>query len=481
MARAKTPVEAEVSEEPPEVDARPTKKFFVRMLVRDIELAPAIIDLIDNSVDGAKRLAGAAGNSSKDGGEEDDSDSSNGTAVDLSSHEIRLSFNAEEFVIEDDCGGIELEDAVGYAFRFGRPDDVDTFDGEVGQFGVGMKRALFKIGESFTVTSIAPTSSFELAIDVPKWLEDEEDWSFPLVDAKDAEANPPEKLSTRIVVSRLLPSVASEFQEDAFVQRLRSQIEFRHQPALAAGLTIKLNDDDLHSRPLELLLKPGELEPRVVDKELSTNGQSVRMRLYAGFVELGDADAETDDPDKFSGGSQAGWYVICNGRMLLFANKDRLTGWGQEVADYHPQYRRFRGYVYLSGPAALMPWNTAKTYVDEDSPIWVELRKEIVDALREARTVMNRIKSEVQERPAPERPLSAALDEAEETPLSDLPASSKMVVPAKPPKQPSTTKGIKYDVPVELFDEVAGSLGVSTAVDVGRGTFDYYYSRELED
>ena len=39
------------------VDARPTKRFFVRMLVRDIELVPAIIDLVDNSVDGAKRLA----------------------------------------------------------------------------------------------------------------------------------------------------------------------------------------------------------------------------------------------------------------------------------------------------------------------------------------------------------------------------------------------------------------------------------------
>jgi hypothetical protein len=33
----------------------PTKRFFVSMLTRDIELTDAILDLIDNSVDGATR------------------------------------------------------------------------------------------------------------------------------------------------------------------------------------------------------------------------------------------------------------------------------------------------------------------------------------------------------------------------------------------------------------------------------------------
>jgi hypothetical protein len=54
-----------------------------------------------------------------------------------------------------------------------------------------------------------------------------------------------------------------------------------------------------------------------VDKEIIANGYTVRLRLYAGFVELSDEGANTDDPDKFSGGSLAGWYLICNGRMLL--------------------------------------------------------------------------------------------------------------------------------------------------------------------
>lgn len=36
------------------VDASPTKGFFIYMLTRDIDVRPAIVELIDNSIDGAK-------------------------------------------------------------------------------------------------------------------------------------------------------------------------------------------------------------------------------------------------------------------------------------------------------------------------------------------------------------------------------------------------------------------------------------------
>ena len=40
------------------VNANPTKDFFIQMLTKDIKLERAIIDLIDNSIDGAKNLRG---------------------------------------------------------------------------------------------------------------------------------------------------------------------------------------------------------------------------------------------------------------------------------------------------------------------------------------------------------------------------------------------------------------------------------------
>ena len=38
------------------VDASPTKGFFIYMLTRDIDVRPAIVELIDNSIDGAKKI-----------------------------------------------------------------------------------------------------------------------------------------------------------------------------------------------------------------------------------------------------------------------------------------------------------------------------------------------------------------------------------------------------------------------------------------
>ena len=37
------------------VHAEPTKDFFISMLTRDLDLQDAIIELIDNSIDGIKR------------------------------------------------------------------------------------------------------------------------------------------------------------------------------------------------------------------------------------------------------------------------------------------------------------------------------------------------------------------------------------------------------------------------------------------
>ncbi|MFI4991371.1 MAG: ATP-binding protein [Solirubrobacterales bacterium] len=456
---------------PTRLDAEPTKRFFVRMLVRDIELVPAIVDLVDNCVDGARREVKGQMDAKRSGRQ------SARPSRPLAKYSVDIALDGTAFEIKDDCGGISLDNAVNYAFRFGRPEDVAPLEGEVGQFGVGMKRALFKIGQSFSVASVAKDSEFKVDVDVEDWLKKKSDWTFPLTTSGPRKRG--QGLGTTIRVTDLLPSVAGEFDEDSFVQRLRDQIEFRHNTAIEEGLKVTLNGYRLKGRAPALLSGP-EILPRVVSETIGTNGESVEMKLYAGFVDLQDENADTDDPDEFSGGNQAGWYLICNGRMLLFADRSRLTGWGLEVADYHPQYRRFRGYVFLTGNSSAMPWNTAKTTVDEDSAVWRAVRTHIVDALRDARSVMNRIKSEVQNNEENARPITAMLKASHPTRLAELDENPEITVPPRPPKSPPTTKRITYEVAIDEFDEVAEALEVSSAADVGRETFAYYYRREVE-
>src|SRR5258707_11825736 len=103
------------------VDASPVKSFFVHMLTRDIKLEEAILDLLDNCVDGILR-----------------SKKLNGKKEPYAGFRAEIEFKKDSFMISDNCGGIpwSLHD---YAFRMGRSADrpIDA-PGTVGVYGIGM-------------------------------------------------------------------------------------------------------------------------------------------------------------------------------------------------------------------------------------------------------------------------------------------------------------------------------------------------------
>lgn len=446
-------------EEP--VDARPEKRFFVEMLTRDIELAPAIIDLVDNSIDGAKRLR-----------PNDSDDRFNGLRVDLA-------LKPDLFEIRDTCGGFSRSHALAYAFKFGGQPGHRRAAGEVGQFGVGMKRAIFKIGRDFVVESKTATEHWRVARNVDRWLDDEDDWTFPLVDLVEGELD---AAGTLVRCTELLPSASSRLGQAAFVSRVLSEIAMRHAIALQQGLRVTVNDRRLVPRPPALLVSD-ELKPIAFTETIeATNGSPVELRIYAGLApaDEDDDDVDTDDPTLFTGEERAGWYLFCNGRALLFANRGRLTGWGEELPRFHPQYRRFRGYAYLSGDSAAMPWNTAKTAVDEDSEVWAAAREHMVDALRKSMTVMNRIKREVEQRPKEDRPLVAAVERSRLAPLEELTPRRSYDLPPRTPRVTADVQKISYSVARDVFRKASGALGTTRPSEVGQRTFGYWMRREVD-
>src|SRR5262245_19303456 len=165
------------------VSATPTKGFFVRMLTRDISLDDCILDLVDNSIDGAWSSIGAPRTEL--------------TNTDrLSSFQIDIQLSEERFQISDNCGGIDLDEAVTYAFTFGRKDQEATEQYSVGVYGIGMKRAAFKLGNDIRIHSTyddgGSVRSFMVPINVLEWLEpgdgdEDEPWDFDLVDAQPAD------------------------------------------------------------------------------------------------------------------------------------------------------------------------------------------------------------------------------------------------------------------------------------------------------
>lgn len=448
--------------DPKRVDATPARRFFVSMLIRDIELIPAIIDLVDNSADGAKRLR-------KKPGDE--------RYKDLF---VNVEVSPDRFVIEDNCGGMDVDLARQYAFKFGRAEDAKGPIGEVGQFGIGMKRSLFKMGERFTVESATAKSRFALPVEVPAWTTEEStDWSFRFETVEEGIKVPKGERGTKIVVEDLHEFAREEFGQERFVNRLRREVAMRELRLLQQGLTITVNDEPVSAQP-PILLAGDELSPIHVAQDLAVNGASLDMKLWAGLAEPTSDEDDVDEAEKYRGEVPAGWYVFCNDRLLLYADKSRLTGWGVEAAAYHPQYSRFRGYVLLEGDSRYMPWNTTKTGVDEDSKVFREVQNEMFDALQKVQAVINRLKKERRQSDSTARPAVQALDRAKPVSLSDVPISKSFVVPEPAPDPPPTAKWIRYQVDVDDFEDVAESVGSDTPADVGRATFDWYLEYQVD-
>ena len=258
------------------VHAEPTKEFFIEMLVRDIALTRAIIDLVDNSVDGARRKRpdiDVVDNSVDGARKKRRGGKYGGLWIDITADD-------KKFEIKDNCGGIPLKTARYYAFRFGRPDGMEATPHSVGQFGVGMKRALFKLGSRFRVVSSTADEQFEIDEDVEEWRLKPE-WTFTFQVAKN---EPLETEGTTVRVTNLHAGVKAEFALERFHSELSAALRDAHIDGLEAGLSITYNGTPLLHEPLELLSSSGYEPARYSE---SINGEAgtlpVKVKAFAGL------------------------------------------------------------------------------------------------------------------------------------------------------------------------------------------------------
>jgi hypothetical protein len=446
------------------IDAMPTKELFIAMLTRDVALIPAIIDLADNCTDGARRLRGAKP---------------------WSDLEVTIEAKTDKFSISDNCGGMDVETARRYAFRFGREAGAESTKGEVGRFGVGMKRGLFKLGRHFHIHSTTKKTQFDVTIDVEKWAKRQE-WQFEFDRTPTEDGNfPAAKHGTDIIVTKVHPQVADHFKSEQFIQELRQQLTSKLETSLANGLTVKVNGESLkpHIRKLvsDKALAPGKKRFTLA----GSKGKKVTVELWCG---LGKPESHS------SARAESGWYVFCNGRMLLEADKTTATGWGVEddesIPAYHPQFNDFRGYAYLDADdAADLPWNTTKTALDTDHPVYRSVRQHMVALARPVINYFNKRKEENDALKAAgdegSGRLQSLFDDAKTMPLDDITARAAFSAPPvqaiRAARRGPALQRIQFDADAKKAEEVRDHLGVSSWMAVGREVFDYYYNAECGD
>src|SRR5262245_22125025 len=355
MAKGATK-EEEVDEEMI-IDAMPTKELFIDMLTRDIALIPAIIDLVDNSADGAKRTKG-------DGS--------------LKDYWTRVVVSPNEFSVSDNCGGISVEIARKYAFRFGRAQGAPSVKHSVGQFGVGMKRAIFKMGRKFRIESTTTTSRFVVDVDVDIWA-NEPKWQFEFAELDEETRHAASDTGTIVTVTRLRPDVAEKFSQDSFVTEIRNELQSRLQDPISRGLATTLNKLPVNAEPMMILSDPKLAPAHKELKYTEKNRKPVTVNLYCG---IGRSDSRSEER------VNAGWHSFCNGRLILEGDKSDVTGWNSDadnlsIPGFHPQYNNLRGFAYFdSDDPARLPWNTTKTGLNTDSAVYRATKLEMMKLMR---------------------------------------------------------------------------------------------------
>jgi hypothetical protein len=420
------------------VDANPTKEFFISMLTRDISLTSSIIDLVDNSVDAAT------------------------VTGEYRDKFIKLELSEDRFHMIDNCGGIPLIAAKEYAFKFGRPDDAPLTPHSVGRFGVGMKRALFKFGRFFRVISQHRENAFQVHVNVDDWLADANDWRFDmdLIEAQDT------GYGTEIIVENLYDGVATNFSDPIFCAALKGYLERAHFKTINQGFRILVNSVEARLQDIQVL----------TSDELSISHAIVNFNGVRVTIKAGVSDRALHD---------GGWNIICNGRLIEYANKSPLTGWSVDgIRAYHPDFAFFRGVIEFEGEdGALLPWNTTKTGIDTDNPVYRSAFSEIKSVMRPILQLLNdRVKEQENHNAGTieATPIADAIASATHRSIFEIDPEGPLVRPEiLVPRRTVTTGTVSYQVPLIEIEEVKQALGVTTNREVGLTTFRYFRDNEL--
>jgi hypothetical protein len=471
-----------MSEQDNQINTEPVKSFFVSMLTRDIQLEDAILDLLDNCIDGILRSS----DPSKRDKEKPYKD-----------YWAKIEFSADEFKIQDNCGGIPKE-VREYAFRMGRPKNrPDENNGTVGVYGIGMKRAIFKIGQHCTIETKSKDSAYKVEI-TPQWIENEEDWNLPI------KSSDKQDEGTTITLKTLNTGTAKLFEEkdekDTFIWRLQKKIAEQYAIIIDKGFEIFINEKIVVPAPTKIIFAENDekaIRPFIFQAKI----EDVDVFLTVGFTQPIPSDNEVlNEQEELRYSSQnAGWTIICNDRVVLYCDRTELTGWGEAgVPRYHTQFIAIAGIVeFKSDNAAKLPTTTTKRGIDASSILYLQIKNKMREGMKKFTDWTNKWKINTDESKQyfkKESAIPLSLNEIKNKVKNNNKVSfnntqspaGKQYIPELPvPKSPEQLKNmrrINFTVEEKKIKPVIEYLEMeqnSEPSDVGKKCFDFVYQEAI--
>lgn len=434
------------------IKASPTKRLFINILTQDVPLKPAILDLIDNSVDSytRKKLQGK--------------------------RKIELIATPEQFMIFDECGGIALDILKEQVFRFGSKVDHNLENPTLGMYGIGLKRSIFKIGKQIILETHDGVDYSIMNLNVTEWEKDDESWDIPFETEKKSlivGQNP----YTRIVINNLTDESSSKFNSDVFINELIEIIKRSYCLIMKDDIDIILNGEKIE--PFELYVP-----------EADQYKPSVTIDTYDGIEIRIICFIDPSNGTRLKNAiNQRGWNFFCNNRLILANDTTELTGWKGTKDDmsalpkYHSLFNEFRGMVFLKANNPFkLPLNTSKTSLNTENENYHYVLKLMVKAARPIiEYIYEKLKKESDELEVLEQGIENQIDDdfkPQQIAIFNFDKNETFSAPKITAKVNTTVK-ISYSREKVDVEAIKEKLNLNTYKEVGEKTFDYYFSMEM--
>jgi hypothetical protein len=307
--------------------------------------------------------------------------------------------------------------------------------------------------------------AFAVPINVARWLaNDAPPWDFDI-----AEDEALAEDGVEITVTTLNGGSVRSFESPSFVQNLRRTIARDYTLHLNRGLKILLNDEPIAGALIELR-QSDEFVPMRDEYEDEIDGERVLVELIAGMAALPPDNSDPDEQD--DGDKRFGWYVACNGRIVLAADKTTLSGWGTDGWPlWHRQYSGFLGIiVFTAAHATALPLTTTKRSVETSSEVYRRARPRMREVTRQWIDYTNARKQALEE--AKQREAGAA-----SISIYAVNRKTPVKLPLLTPRQTERVGNIAYAVPISRLRTLGKALGSINMPyrEIGTKSFDYTY------
>lgn len=328
------------------VQTEPDKRQFIEGIIRDASIEACLFDLIDNSIDAAaSKILGSTPHLVDEFG----------LPSSYAGFEVSLEVSPARVAIEDNCGGIPAKTLEEHVLRFGKHSRGRFHS--IGYYGVGLNRAIFRLGNTAQIETDTGTERCLLLLDCAEYLKAKE-WSLPAKAVASTGTR-----GTKIAIENIKPEFLRFLASRKWADDLRIQLSERYARFLQKGLTLKFGG--VAVTPQVVQIRRDSHFPVVHKSYLTSNGVAIWME--AGQHPLHRFAVETGHDVRVTRriSQEFGWSVFCNDRAVLVANRETKTGWD---AKWHPEFNGFVGVVhFVCADAGKLPWNTLKTDIERSN------------------------------------------------------------------------------------------------------------------